>query len=221
MHAAQQQVANGLAGLPNYPGVNFPLQSHQMRSARNLFDGDTKQLLQQQQQSMIQQQLAHQQRLNLSNYPHVMNAGMNGANLNNMPPSVGLNLKMPANRQVAWQRQQQQQQQQHEMMQGLHAAQLQQLANMNGAAAQIGTLNGHVSPSRPSQSPSNNIMLSQNPDSKSPTLQHLQHAHSPHLGSPTPAHLSPPRNMQTPIPNSSPLPQHQHIANGATHGQAY
>ena len=199
-----QPTANAVPML-NFPGVNYPVHPNQFRQIQRLFGGDATaaKLLQ---QNFMHSQIQQQQRFNTT-YPNVVNGGMNGTNINNlnMPPSVNVKLPAGVGRGMTWQRQQ-------EMLAAQHMQQL-------NVAAQA--LNGHISPTRPSQSPSGNMMITQLPDSKSPTLQHLQHTQVTHLGSPSQPHLSPPRNMQTPIPNTSPLQQHQHIPNGANHGQGF
>ncbi|EJD08231.1 uncharacterized protein FOMMEDRAFT_131122 [Fomitiporia mediterranea MF3/22] len=134
---------------------------------------------------------------------------VNGVNNTNVMGPVNMNLKLPANRQIQWTNAAQRVQSgQGNMMNGNDAAalqnlQMQQLASLGLLQSQnIPAINGHsnshLSPPRSAHSPPN-------------ALGHGLSL-SPHMGSPAQSqvHMSPSRNMQTPVPPSpSPLLQHQ------------
>jgi len=105
------------------------------------------------------------------------------------------------------------------------------LAAMNAMNAAMTQLNGvvhsqstnghgHMSPPNrhaQAQSPPNSVVVGHNHTSPAHAHQLLAQSLSPHaggmVGSPSQVHLTPPRNMQTPIPGPqpSPLMQHQHV----------
>ncbi|KLO14831.1 hypothetical protein SCHPADRAFT_294586 [Schizopora paradoxa] len=111
---------------------------------------------------------------------------------------------------------------------------------MNAAMTQMNAMNGvvhsspnghaHMSPPNrhaQAQSPPNSVIGGHNHTSPAHAHQLLAQSLSPHgagmVGSPSQVHLTPPRNMQTPIPGPqpSPLMQHQHIVGSINQGQGF
>ncbi|KAH8110509.1 enhancer of polycomb-like-domain-containing protein [Phellopilus nigrolimitatus] len=159
---------------------------------------------------------------------HMMN-GINGANGNSngnnvsLSGPVNMNLKLPAQRQMQWSTATQRTQGPPNSgdMSGIQGMQNMQMAGLNGLmpghAASV--MNGHLSPPRAASalSPPNSL-AGHAQERTSPSHPILSHSLSlsPHMGSPaqsqsqSQSHISPIRNMQTPVPPSpSPLLQHQ------------
>lgn len=154
---------------------------------------------------------------------HVQN-GMNG----NLLGPVNMNLKLPPSRQMQWAAAAQQRG--LSVPNGTDMSHNLQIPTMNGMVNGMNgmvngmvhapSVNGHLSPPRSAHSPAN-LMMGMGQEKLSPSHQMMAHSLSPHLGSPAMPHATPPRNMQTPIPTSSPLLQHQHIVSGLNQGQGY
>jgi len=115
-------------------------------------------------------------------------------------------------------------------MNAMNAA-MTQMNGMNGVVLSQGQ-NGHAHMSPPNrhahaQSPPNSVVGGHNHTSPSHAHQLLAQSLSPHGGvmggSPSQVHLTPPRNMQTPIsgPQPSPLMQHQHVVGSINQGQGF
>ena len=157
-------------------------------------------------------------------YAQHMQAGMNGVNgvngVNNIAAGLGNGMMnqamhMKTARQLPWPATSARPQQVPHggdtslspNLQNAQLAGLSSMLHMNG-------VNGHLSPPRPAHSP--------NALPAAGGHQMMAHSMSPHMSSPSLAHLTPPRSAQTPIPPSpSPLLQHQHIVGSLPQGQNY
>ena len=146
--------------------------------------------------------------------------GMN----NNLMGQVNMNLKLPTQRQMQWASavQRSQSTQNGSLVNGNDLAAMQSLQNMQNMQnmqqlAGLGLLASHNMPSANGHS-HNHLSPSRSAHSPPNALGHSMSL-SPHMGSPAQAqsHVSPTRNMQTPVPHSpSPLLQHQlpNLVNG-------